>query len=96
MLQKLHGMGLIVYERYRGLTLTDKGEQIARFSQQKHMTITKFLQILGVTEKIAKSDAEGIEHHVHRNTIRRIQRFVDFVSKHPSWFKAFEDAEIED
>jgi Mn-dependent DtxR family transcriptional regulator len=96
MLQKLHGMGLIVYERYRGLTLTDKGEQIARFSQQKHQTITKFLQILGVTEKIAKSDAEGIEHHVHRNTIRRIQRFVNFVDKHPSWFKAFEDAGIDD
>jgi DtxR family transcriptional regulator, manganese transport regulator len=94
MLQKLDGKGLIVYERYRGLTLTEKGEQIARFSQQKHRTITKFLQILGVTEKIAKSDAEGIEHHVHRNTIRQIQRFVDFVNNHPSWFKAFEDSEI--
>jgi len=95
MLQKLHGMGLIVYERYRGLTLTEKGEQIARFSQQKHMTITKFLQILGVADKIARSDAEGIEHHVHRDTLRRIQHFVDFVSKHPSWFKAFEDAELD-
>jgi Mn-dependent DtxR family transcriptional regulator len=95
MLQKLHGAGLIVYERYRGLTLTGKGEQIARFSQQKHKTITEFLQILGVGEKIAKSDAEGIEHHVHKNTIRRMQSFVDFVSKHPAWFKAFADEEIE-
>jgi Mn-dependent DtxR family transcriptional regulator len=93
MLQRLHGMGLIVYERYRGLTLTDKGEEIARFSQEKHMTITKFLQILGVTEKIAKSDAEGIEHHVHKNTIRQIQRFVQYVNEHPAWFKAFQDSE---
>jgi Mn-dependent DtxR family transcriptional regulator len=92
MLQKLHGMGLIVYERYRGLTLTDKGEEIARFSQQKHMAITKFLQILGVTEKIAKSDAEGIEHHVHKETLNRIERFVDFVNDHPSWFKTFQTA----
>jgi len=95
MLKKLNRMGLILYERYRGLTLTDRGEQVARFSQQKHMTITKFLQILGVTEKVAKLDAEGIEHHLHRNTIRRIQRFVDFVSKNPSWFKAFQDTEID-
>jgi len=95
MLQKLDGMGLIMYERYRGLTLTEKGEAMARFSQQKHTTITRFLQILGVREKIAKSDAEGIEHHVHRNTIRRIQRFVNFVDKHPSWFKVFEDAGID-
>ena len=91
MLQKLHRMGLIVYERYRGLTLTEKGEEIARFSQQKHMTITKFLQILGITEKTAKSDAEGIEHHIHRNTVRRIRRFVDFALEHPSWFKSFKD-----
>ena len=92
MLQKLHGMGLIVYERYRGLTLTDKGGEIARFSQQKHMAITKFLQILGVTEKIAKSDAEGIEHHVHKETLNRIERFVDFANDHPSWFKTFQTA----
>jgi Mn-dependent DtxR family transcriptional regulator len=88
-------MGLIVYERYRGLTLTPKGEEIARFSQQKHRTIIKFLQILGVAEKIAKSDAEGIEHHVHKNTIRQIQRFVEYVNKHPDWFKAFEASEID-
>ena len=30
MLQRLHRMGLIVYERYRGLTLTPKGQQLAR------------------------------------------------------------------
>jgi Mn-dependent DtxR family transcriptional regulator len=92
MLKKLDGMGLVVYERYRGLTLTDKGKQMARFSQQKHSTITKFLQVLGVREKIAESDAEGIEHHLHRDTVNRIELFVEFVDKHPSWFNIFEVA----
>jgi Mn-dependent DtxR family transcriptional regulator len=91
MLQKLHGMGLIVYERYRGLTLTSSGERLARSLQQKHLTILKFLCILGIEEKIAKSDAEGIEHHVHKNTIDRIGRFVDYATQHPSWYKAFEE-----
>jgi Mn-dependent DtxR family transcriptional regulator len=90
MLQKLHGMGLIVYERYRGLTLTSSGERLARSIQQKHLTILKFLRILGIEEKIAKSDAEGIEHHVHKNTIDRIGRFVDYATLHPSWYHAFE------
>jgi Mn-dependent DtxR family transcriptional regulator len=90
MLQKLHGMGLIVYERYRGLTLTSSGERVARSIQQKHLTILKFLRILGVEEKIAKSDAEGIEHHVHKSTIDRIGRFVDYATQHPSWYQAFE------
>jgi len=92
MLKKLDGRGLVVYERYRGLTLTDKGRQMARFSRQKHSTITKFLEVLGVREKIAELDAEGIEHHLHRETINRIELLVDFVGKNPSWFNIFEVA----
>jgi len=90
MLQKLHGMGLIVYERYRGLTLTSSGERLAKSIQQKHLTILRFLRILGIEEKIARLDAEGIEHHVHKNTIDRIERFVDYATQHPSWYQAFE------
>jgi len=93
MLQKLDGMGLIVYERYRGLRLTDKGEEMARLIQQKHITIIRFLRILGVGEKVAKLDAEGIEHHVHKDTVNRMESFVDFVGKHAAWFKVFEEEE---
>ena len=91
MLQRLSGMGLIVYERYRGIALTDKGEQTARFIRHKHATIVEFLQIIGVEEKTAKMDAEGIEHHVHKATINRIERLVKFVNQHPSWFKEIEN-----
>jgi Mn-dependent DtxR family transcriptional regulator len=92
MLQKLDGMGLVIYERYRGIRLTEKGEKMARFSQQKHVTIAEFLRILGIEEKTARQDAEGIEHHVHKVTLNRIEHFVDFVTKHPSWFKVFENS----
>ena len=93
MLQRLDRMQLIKYERYRGLALTEKGERMARFTQQKHLTLIKFLRILGVEEKTVKLDAEGIEHHVHRTTINRIERFVNFVDEHPSWLRIFEDTE---
>ena len=92
MIQKLDGMGLVNYERYRGLTLTDKGERMARFTQQKHALLVRFLGILGIEEKTAKLDAEGIEHHVHRETLNRIEHFVNFVNDHPSWFKSFQTA----
>jgi len=91
MLQRLDAMGLIVYERYRGLSLTSKGEALARAVQQRHLAILKFLRILGIEEKTALLDAEGIEHHVRQTTITRITRFVDFATQHPSWFKTFED-----
>jgi Mn-dependent DtxR family transcriptional regulator len=90
MLQRLHRMGLLVYERYRGITLTAKGERLARSVKQRHLVIAKFLQILGVAENIANSDAEGIEHHVHRPTIERISTFVDFVEKNQGWFETFQ------
>jgi Mn-dependent DtxR family transcriptional regulator len=90
MLQKLHTMGFIVYERYRGLTLTSSGERLAKSMQQRHSTILRFLRILGIEEKIAKADAEGIEHHLHKATIDRITRFVDFAAQHPSWLQAME------
>jgi len=91
MLRRLDGLGLITYERYRGLTLTAKGERLAKFVQHRHLTILKFLRILGIEDKVAKLDAEGIEHHVHRTTIDRIARFVDFAGQHPSWFRTFEE-----
>ena len=91
MLKRLHAKGFIVYERYRGLTLTRSGERLARSVQQRHLAILKFLRILGIEEKVAKADAEGIEHHVHQSTIDRITRFVDFASKHQLWFQAFEN-----
>jgi Mn-dependent DtxR family transcriptional regulator len=91
MLQRLHRLGFIVYERYRGLTLTSSGERLAKSVQRRHLTILKFLRILGIEDKIAKLDAEGIEHHVHRTTIDRIARFVDYASQHPSWFRALEE-----
>jgi DtxR family manganese transport transcriptional regulator len=74
-LKRLNGMGLIVYERYRELTLTDKGEEMAWFIQEKHVTIVRFLRILGIEEKTARLDAEGIEHHVHKVTLNRIDHF---------------------
>jgi DtxR family manganese transport transcriptional regulator len=90
MLQRLHKKGLVVYERYRGITLTKKGERLARSVKERHLVITQFLRILGVGENIANSDAEGIEHHVHKVTIDRVTRFVDFVGKNKEWFAMFE------
>ena len=92
MLRRLDRMRLIKYERYRGLALTEEGERMARFTQQKHQTLIKFLGILGVEEKTARLDAEGIEHHVHKTTINRIERFVDLMDKHPCRLKILEDA----
>jgi len=90
MIQRLNRMGFVFYERYRGIKLTEKGERLARMIKDRHLIIAQFLRILGVSESVANSDAEGIEHHVHPITIEKITRFVDFVGRNQAWFETFE------
>ncbi|RLG60397.1 transcriptional regulator MntR [Candidatus Geothermarchaeota archaeon] len=92
MLQKLAKENLVIYERYKKVKLTPKGEKLAKEVIKKHETLKEFLRILGVDEKIAEKDACKIEHHVHPETMRRLTKFVEFVKnapKSPKWLEHF-------
>jgi len=79
MFQKLSNEGYIHYEKYSGVTLTEKGKKIAVLTKKKHETLKNFLMILGVNEKIADTDACRIEHNVNPETMEKLRRFVEFV-----------------
>jgi len=76
--QKLSDEGYINYEKYSGVTLTEKGKKIAIKTKRKHDTLKKFLIILGVDEKIADEDACKIEHNVNQETMKKLRKFVEF------------------
>jgi DtxR family manganese transport transcriptional regulator len=38
--------------------------------------VLNFLRALGIKEKVALNDAEGIEHHVSDETLRAFERFT--------------------
>ncbi|KYG89643.1 transcriptional regulator MntR [Metasolibacillus sp. FSL H7-0170] len=88
MVQKLDKDGYLVYEKYRGLTLTPKGEKLGKRLVQRHDLLEEFLRIIGVDEERIYEDVEGIEHHLSWNAIDRIADLVqlmeeekDFVAK---------------
>lgn len=85
MIQKLGERGLLKYERYREISLTQKGEEIAKTVSDRHAKIMKFLTILGVDDKTAYTDTEGIEHHMHPTTLKKIHELVLFAEKNPKW-----------
>jgi len=92
MIQKLAKRGLVVYERYRGVTLTKEGENIAKEVLNKHEILKGFLMMLGVDERIADKDACRIEHCVHPETIKRLSAFLEFILSNRElarWFKYF-------
>ena len=87
MVRKLHEDQFLIYEKYRGIKMTPKGDKVARSIRERHSMITEFLKLLGVDEETAHKDAEGIEHDLHRQTLTKFATFVNFVLKNPEWFK---------
>jgi Mn-dependent DtxR family transcriptional regulator len=89
MVKKLDENRYLVYEKYRGLNLTTEGIHIAKNMQEKHSLFVEFLKIIGVDDETAHIDAEGIEHHLHPQTIRKLERFIMVLKKRDS--KLIED-----
>ncbi len=84
MVQKLDEQGYVQYERYRGLTLTSKGKNVARAIQRRHRVLEEFLGLLNIDQVTAHKDLEGIEHHLSPITVNRIETLVGFLSANPS------------
>ena len=68
--------GMVASEPYRSVFLTDKGARLARECTGRHELVKTFLCTIGVSEKTAEQDAEGIEHHLSPETIECLRRFL--------------------
>lgn len=74
--QRLQREGLVTSQPYRSIFLTDEGQKIALASRARHTLVLEFLKALGVSEETAEVDAEGIEHHVSKETLEAMRRFT--------------------
>ena len=84
MVQRLSRMGLVRYEKYRGITLTDEGEEIALGIQVRHVILTEFLTMLNIDRRTIAKDVEGIEHHVSPLVLEKLETLVDYWRKNPA------------
>lgn len=73
---RLQQEGLVFTEPYRPVELTDDGERLAEWSRHRHETVLEFLIAIGVSDRAAEIDAEGIEHHVGQETLAAMKRFL--------------------
>jgi len=73
---RLSDRGLVNYEKYGGVTLTEKGRNIGTEIDARHQLIRDFLLVLGVTNEVAEIDACMIEHRVHQETLDHLQSFI--------------------
>lgn len=84
MIQKLDKGEYVIYEKYRGFVLTNKGKKIGKRLVERHDLLENFLTIIGVDEENIYTDVEGIEHHLSWNSIDRIGDLVQYFQENPS------------
>lgn len=75
-LQRLRRDGLVTFLPYRSIFLTAAGRRLAEEARHRHEVVVEFLQSLGVPAAVANSDAEGIEHHVSRETLEAFEKHL--------------------
>ena len=66
---RLRKSGYVTSQPYRAIFLTPSGRDLAAACKSRHETVVAFLRSLGISERVAEMDAEGIEHHVSPETL---------------------------
>ena len=74
---RLQRDGFVQTDPYGPIELTDAGRRLAKASHERHQVVYAFLKALGVSDAIAATDSEGIEHHVSPATLKAMQKFVE-------------------
>jgi Mn-dependent DtxR family transcriptional regulator len=84
MIQRLDSEGLVVYEKYRGVAMTERGREIACQVVQRHEVLTKLLRSFGIDEETIYRDVEGMEHHISAQTLRVLRLITEELEDDPA------------
>jgi Mn-dependent DtxR family transcriptional regulator len=93
MVQKLDKDEYLVYEKYRGFSLTTKGNKIGKRLVFRHDLLEQFLKIIGVKDENIYNDVEGIEHHLSWDSIERIVDLVQFFQEDETRIEALKEVQ---
>ncbi len=93
-LRALSQKGLINYERYGVVTLTDAGEEQAHDVIRRHEALRDFfVQVLGVDLDISEDAACRMEHAMPRQILNRLVYFIEYTKRCPygntDWVEGF-------
>jgi DtxR family transcriptional regulator, Mn-dependent transcriptional regulator len=93
-LKSLEEKGLVNYAPYSYITLTPKGNRIAREITRRHNGLKDFLhQVLQVDAETADATACRMEHVIDEQTMERLMCFFDYIYScprtGPDWLENF-------
>lgn len=76
-MKRLRENGYILMGDDNRITLTERGEAIAKPILERHNLLSSFLIRLGVSDEVAQADACKIEHDLSDETFAAIRRHVE-------------------
>ncbi|MGQ4892060.1 MAG: metal-dependent transcriptional regulator [Candidatus Njordarchaeia archaeon] len=80
-LTRLSDMGYVEYEKRGYIDLTEKGLQIAKeLYRTEKLLITFLSEMLLLDKKLAETESCKLEHDLSRETIKRLEMFIGFLS----------------
>jgi DtxR family Mn-dependent transcriptional regulator len=83
-LKTLSKRGLVNYDPYEVVTLTDRGREAAEDVSLRHATIRRFLtEVLGLSPGDAETNACRIEHAVDQSLLERLAALVEYMRRCP-------------
>jgi DtxR family transcriptional regulator, Mn-dependent transcriptional regulator len=84
MLKKLATLGLVEHRRYRGATLTPKGERVALEVIRHHRLLEQYLvKTLGLPLDAVHAEADRLEHALSEELEAEIDRSLGFPTRDP-------------
>ena len=96
MLKNLDKKGLVDYEKYEYVELTQEGRQVGKEMRRRHEVLLRFLtEILSVDKKIADQEACKMEHTLSAGTLEVFSDFIEFIQTCPrsgdEWLDFFQE-----
>jgi len=96
MLRTLSDRGLVHYEKYEYVELTDSGADVGREMRRRHRMLYRFLtDILKIDAKTADDEACKVEHTLSLTTLESLTNFMEFIQTCPrageSWLRYFDE-----
>jgi DtxR family Mn-dependent transcriptional regulator len=93
-LKLLEEKGLIHYQPYSFITLTDAGRKIAEEVAYRHRVLKDFLfNVLQIDEPTAETTACRMEHAIDPKTVERLVCFIEYIHSCPragkDWLASF-------
>lgn len=83
MIQKLDAEGFVIYERYRGVVLTEEGRKVGAEIARRHEVLTRLLAGFGLDPQTVHEDVEGMEHHISRQTLEVLTLLMEELEGNP-------------